>query len=51
VVERGVVVDDLHRATAEHVARPHQHRVADAARDLEGLAGVARQAVLGLVEA
>ena len=30
VVAQGVVVvDDLHPATAEHVAGPHQHRIAD----------------------
>ena len=27
--QRRVVVDDLHAAPAEHVRRPHQHRVAD----------------------
>ena len=29
VLERRGVVDDLHAAAAEHVARPHEHRVAD----------------------
>ena len=50
-VERLVVVDDLHRAAAEHVARPHEHRVADAARDLDGLADGRGDAVLGLAQA
>ena len=30
--QRGVVVDDLHRAPAEHVGRPHQDRISDAGR-------------------
>ena len=30
--QRLLVVDDLHAAPAEHVRRPHQHRVADLAR-------------------
>ena len=29
----GVVVDDLHRAAAEHVRRAHEHRVTDLAGD------------------
>ena len=50
-VERVVVVDDLHRAPAQHVAGAHEHRIADAARDLEGLGGGRRDAVLGLQQA
>src|SRR5690606_20861427 len=34
VAQGGVVVDDLHAAPAEHVGRPHQHRVADLLGDL-----------------
>ena len=33
VGERRRVVDDLHAAAAEHVARAHEHRVADALGD------------------
>ena len=51
LVERFVVVHDLHRAAAEHIRRTHEHRIADAARDLKRLAGVARHAVGGLAQA
>jgi hypothetical protein len=37
--ERLVVVDDLHAAAAEHVRRPHEHRVADLPGDVDGLVG------------
>jgi hypothetical protein len=37
VVERGVVVHDLHAAAAEDVRGPHEHRVADLVGDAEGL--------------
>ena len=47
-LERGRIVDDRHRAPAEHVGRPHHHRVADAARDLERLVLRHRHAVLRL---
>ncbi len=40
----GVVVDDLHRAAAEHVARAHHQRVADLARQRERLVGIVREA-------
>ena len=33
LLEVGVVVDDLHGPTAEHVAGPHEHRVPDPCRD------------------
>src|SRR5690606_32217517 len=36
-LERGLVVDDLHAASAQHVGRAHQHRVADLGGDLLGL--------------
>ena len=36
-LERRVVVDDLHRASAQHVARSHEDRVADLAHDGPGL--------------
>ena len=32
VDELGVVVDDLHATATEHVARPHEQRIADAVR-------------------
>ena len=38
VGERRAVVDDLHAAAAEHVARAHQHRVADLLGDRDGAA-------------
>ncbi len=38
--QRLVVVADAHLAAAEHVARPHQHRIPDPVRDLDGLVGV-----------
>ena len=41
----GVVVHDLHRAAAEHVARAHDERIADLARERERFVGVARDAV------
>ena len=45
-LERGVVVDDLHAAAAEHVGGPDQHRVADRRGDLAGLGERRRHAVL-----
>ena len=36
-IERGRVVDDRHRAAAEHVRRPHDDREADLRRDLARL--------------
>ncbi len=39
------VVDQLHRPPAEHVARPHEQREADAGRDGERLLGAARRRV------
>jgi hypothetical protein len=45
VRQRGIVVDDLHRAPTEHVRRPHDDRVADLVRDREGLVDVVRNAV------
>jgi len=50
-IERRVVVDDLHRAPAEYVARSDEHRIPDLARDLEGLRGVRGHPAVGLVEA
>ena len=41
------VVDDLHAAAAEHVARADQHRVADAVCDAHGAREVDRGAVRG----
>ncbi len=41
------VVDDHHGAAAEHVAGAHQHRIADALRDLDGFVGAGRRAVCG----
>jgi hypothetical protein len=41
-VERGVVVDDLHRPAAEHVRRAHEDRVADVAGDGTRAGGVGR---------
>ena len=46
-LERGVVVDDLHAAPAEHVGGPDQHRVTDAVGDLPRLGERRRGAVLG----
>ena len=37
--QRRLVVADAHLAAAEDIARAHEHRIADAARDLGGLAG------------
>ena len=42
--ELRVRVDDLHGAAAEHVARPHEHGVADTSRRLERLVRRARHA-------
>ena len=44
----GVVVDDLHRAAAEHVRRADEHRVADRVRDRDRVVGVDRDAAGGL---
>ena len=46
----GVVVDDHHRAAAEHEGRADEHRVADAVGDGDGLVLVGGGAGLGLVE-
>src|SRR5258705_263556 len=50
----GVVVDDPHRAPAEHVRRPDEHRIADGDRDLprfierpRGRAGGLREPEIG----
>ncbi len=40
--ELRLVMDDLHRAAAEHERRPHQHRKAELARDGARLAEAAR---------
>jgi hypothetical protein len=45
-----VVVDDLHAAPAQHVGRPHQHRVADLVGDRLGLGVAGRGAVRGRVQ-
>ena len=37
VLQRLFVVDDLHTATAEHIRRPHQHRITDVIGDPAGL--------------
>ncbi len=37
-LQRRLVVDDLHAAAAQHVGRPHQHRVSDLLGDPAGLA-------------
>ena len=50
IVELLVAVHDLHRAPAEHVARTHQHRIADTVRDRDRLVAAARDAVGGLQE-
>ncbi len=50
IVELGLGIDDLHRPSAEHVARPHQHRVADAVGHRDRLVAAAGDAVLGLLE-
>ena len=42
VLEIRLVVHDLHGAPAQHVGRPHQHRVADGVRDPRGLLEGAR---------
>ena len=44
-LQGGVVVDDLHAAAAEHVGRPHQHRIADLVGDRLGLGVGERRAV------
>ena len=44
------VVDDLHRAPAQHVGRPHQHRVADPLGELARGRDASRGAVLGLAQ-
>ena len=53
LLERRLVVHDLHRAPAEHVGRSHQHRIADALRHHGGLGDGAGRAVgrLGDAEA
>ena len=45
------VVDDLHRAAAEHVRRAHHHRVADALGDLARLVQAVRGAPGGRAQA
>ena len=47
----GVVVDDLHRAAAEHVGRPDEHRVADRVRDRDRFVGARRHRAVGLRDA
>ncbi len=37
LAQLGVVIDDFHASSAEHVARAHQHRVSDGVRGLAGL--------------
>jgi hypothetical protein len=49
--ELGVVVNDHHRAAAEHEGRADEHRVADAVGDLDRLLLVGGGAGLGLLEA
>ena len=44
-LQRLVVVDDLHAATAEHVGRPNQHRISDVGGDPPGLRERRRHAV------
>ena len=44
-LQRLVVVDDLHAAPAQHVGRPHQHRIADVGGDPAGLRERGRHAV------
>jgi hypothetical protein len=41
------VVGDHHGAAAQHVAGPHQHRIADAPRDRAGFFHAGRRAVGG----
>ena len=45
-MQRLVVVDDLHAPAAQHVGRPHQHRIADLGGDLAGLLEGGRHAEL-----
>ena len=45
------VVDDLHRAAAQHVARADHHRIADALGDRLGFLGRPRDAVFRLPQA
>ncbi len=47
LLDRLLVVADRHGAPAEHVARPHEYRVAEPARHGERLGERARRAVLG----
>ncbi len=44
----GVVVDDLHRATTEHVRRADQHRITDRVRDRHRFVGARRHRAVGL---
>ena len=44
-LQRLVVVDDLHSATAQHVGRPNQHRISDLGGDPPGLRERRRHAV------
>ncbi len=50
-LEVALLVDDLHRAAAEHVARPHDERIADLAGALERLLLALRGAVRRLLQA
>ena len=50
LLKLGVVVNDLHAASAEHVARAHEHRVADVVRGVERLAEAERGAEARRVE-
>ena len=50
-VQRRLVVDDLHSASAQYVGRPYQNRIADGCRDLPGLLEAGRGAELRRGEA
>ena len=50
--EVAVVVDDLHRPPAEHVRRPHEHRIPDRRFAMrERIVDVGRGAAVGLRDA
>ena len=51
IVERGLIVDDRHRAAAEHVGRAHHQRQAEIGGDQPRLFDGIGDAVLGLLEA
>ena len=50
-IELALRFDDFHRPAAEHIARAHQHRVANAGGDGDGFIAAARDTVFGLLEA